>query len=837
MFPLCCATEIVAYKGEDVQEDEIEHEAHPLTKSAVSGLEASSLGASDSQWEGSGTNESERPPSTANLVVCQRPPCSNCGSTYHEGSECPMPKGYAVANNNMTALGSNKHQVRQLASNYSSSQSQSQIGRVSSVGGDGQVSTLTSEDTPQDDMLCSEMSANSSTRSPRPTNPPGTKASGPGMRRPNARREGRNSDTRSSTSTDRDMFSSSSGNRLSSLPEPPTELQLEMAKPGIRIQVLRGTEWQDIDPEEFRHARNHIVAGEERFVIASLKAMYVMDWSDPAAPVQQDPGTGAVARMRVLTETGAVFGVSQDGGIVTTVKSNNKKKLRRMASDEYMPDEQVQYGAQSKRGQAPQLQMEVLNGNAHAQACFQEMEKREEHLCGDWAVFYHAYSFAALIYEVNAAVAAVLFCFKSELSTLPRILLGEFEGTPDAESLISRFRTEFAKQKRDHNPEYRKVAISTMCSLVALGPEASTPVAFLAGYSERDLSFMSVLENLLESCYVPKNTIKKLAADIVALSEKHGLDGSQYGGAPCKSGKAGHMLQIFIRRDLVDHLAYAAKPYGALDSKRHPLSDWLNGDSNMNFGQARIVANPMFFMQSNFVRMYTVSADPSFHHNRRLFQEELTSLLSVILGETSLRDKAARGIFGGELPKWWQPHDPRSGATTPSSKASSAPGVFGTFGRSAKKGVRSLASSFTGRSNERNSQDIAEWQLSNQDLIRKLTRPRVAKAILPEFATRAARDTWARNHPLKDGTGFDACLEASPALLAELSLQLPNLAGMLDSDFSVNPGGLSYDDITLFPMLRTLTLVKGLDWPDRLQNYVNNLAEISDVPLFGSMAC
>ena len=49
---------------------------------------------------------------------------------------------------------------------------------------------------------------------------------------------------------------------------------------------------------------------------------------------------------------------------------------------------------------------------------------------------------------------------------------------------------------------------------------------------------------------------------IVALSEKHGLDVSQFGGKRCASGRAGHMLQIFVKRNLVDRYLYAALPYG-----------------------------------------------------------------------------------------------------------------------------------------------------------------------------------------------------------------------------------------------------------------------------------
>mmetsp|Transcript_72704 Transcript_72704/g.189143 ORF Transcript_72704/g.189143 Transcript_72704/m.189143 type:complete len:291 (+) Transcript_72704:90-962(+) len=134
-------------------------------------------------------------------------------------------------------------------------------------------------------------------------------------------------------------------------------------------------------------------------------------------------------------------------------------------------------------------------------------------------------------------------------------------------------------------------------------------------------------------------------------------------------------------------------------------------------------------------------------------------------------------------------------------------------------------------------QDIAAWQNANAMVIRKLTRPRVADAFLPEFATKAARATWIRNHQFSDGTEFRACMEASPELIKELTAELPKLDAMLDSETSVNLGGVSYDDITLFPALRTLTLVKGLQWPEKLGRYIAHMAEVCDIDLYDKQAC
>merc|ERR1712113_257599 len=99
-------------------------------------------------------------------------------------------------------------------------------------------------------------------------------------------------------------------------------------------------------------------------------------------------------------------------------------------------------------------------------------------------------------------------------------------------------------------------------------------------------------------------------------------------------------------------LVYAALPYGAVDPARHPISKWLNSDSCTNFGQARVLCHPKFFMQASSVRMFVASADPTFDSSRTRFQASLTKLLDGVLGNASVRQSAATGIYGGTLPSW-----------------------------------------------------------------------------------------------------------------------------------------------------------------------------------------
>ena len=312
---------------------------------------------------------------------------------------------------------------------------------------------------------------------------------------------------------------------------------------------------------------------------------------------------------------------------------------------------QTALGAQSKRRQ--KYDLGPVGKDPHGKHCFDQMLWRENQLCGEWAVFYHSYSLAAVLYEVQAAVAAVLFRFKSEYATLPRLLKEPYGDLPDAEHLLKLF----PKLKvRDHDPRYRAVAICGTSSILAYDSEAPPLRCFLCGYSCADLSFFGVLENLLGSCGVPTHCKKPLAHQIVDLCAKHGLDASQFGGKPCKSGRAGHLLQIFMKRTLVKTYVYGAFPFGVPDKKRLDLEAYLEGPGPIE-GQVRIVCNPSVFMRGNAVRMYVYSADPSFHANRPLFQKELTALLDPIIGCPSVRTAAAKGIYGGSLPSWFVADD------------------------------------------------------------------------------------------------------------------------------------------------------------------------------------
>mmetsp|Transcript_29046 Transcript_29046/g.79739 ORF Transcript_29046/g.79739 Transcript_29046/m.79739 type:complete len:374 (+) Transcript_29046:2446-3567(+) len=311
--------------------------------------------------------------------------------------------------------------------------------------------------------------------------------------------------------------------------------------------------------------------------------------------------------------------------------------------------QQLERGPQSRRGSSSMRPMEKLKGNTHALEAFDMLFRNEEALCGDYAVFYHSYSWAALLYEVRAAIAAELFGFCSQSSPLPRLEERDFAGIPNAQVLMKKVSKDWQSEKADHKHEFRLVGISAMCSLVATGPECCLQVAFNEGYSCKRLDFRGLLESLIRPCVAHSRSVASLVEEIIRLGDTHGLDTSQFSEPSSEQETRGHILQIFVHRSLVDRLCYPAKPYGEVDVERLPFSDWMAGDHSFSFGQARLLAHPRYFMRPKSVRMFVVSASATFQAGRAEFQRELARLLAGALGDSGCRQRAIRALGGKPL--------------------------------------------------------------------------------------------------------------------------------------------------------------------------------------------
>ncbi len=74
--------------------------------------------------------------------------------------------------------------------------------------------------------------------------------------------------------------------------------------------------------------------------------------------------------------------------------------------------------------------------DAYGKQCFRRMLDREEELGEDFCVFYHSYSFIALLYEVQACLACCALRLSPGLAPLPRLLKAPFDGKPCLQLLM-----------------------------------------------------------------------------------------------------------------------------------------------------------------------------------------------------------------------------------------------------------------------------------------------------------------------------------------------------------------------------------------------------------------
>jgi glutaredoxin 2 len=129
---------------------------------------------------------------------------------------------------------------------------------------------------------------------------------------------------------------------------------------------------------------------------------------------------------------------------------------------------------------------------------------------------------------------------------------------------------------------------------------------------------------------------------------------------------------------------------------------------------------------------------------------------------------------------------------------------------------------------------IAEWLRQVNTYVQHLLLPRIAKAPFDEFATPEARAYFTHKKEGMIGS-FAEHLTHSPGLIKKISDDLRKLDRLIVQPNAVN-GELSLDDIHLFPLLRSLTLVAGIEYPSRVRDYRDNMAKQTQINLLSSVA-
>lgn len=136
----------------------------------------------------------------------------------------------------------------------------------------------------------------------------------------------------------------------------------------------------------------------------------------------------------------------------------------------------------------------------------------------------------------------------------------------------------------------------------------------------------------------------------------------------------------------------------------------------------------------------------------------------------------------------------------------------------------------TGKSDDK----LTAWMQHINGYVNKLLMPRYVKADFAEFATQSARDYYQHKKEAMIGS-FDELLAKSPALIEQVNQDLLALDKLIVFDDGCN-GELSTDDIHLFPILRGLSIVKGIVYPAKVKAYRDRMAKLTHINLLDDIA-
>ncbi len=130
--------------------------------------------------------------------------------------------------------------------------------------------------------------------------------------------------------------------------------------------------------------------------------------------------------------------------------------------------------------------------------------------------------------------------------------------------------------------------------------------------------------------------------------------------------------------------------------------------------------------------------------------------------------------------------------------------------------------------------DISEWLSNARPLFNKLTFPRWTQFELPEFERPEAVTWFTEKKEAFIEMSFKEALAQSDEYIKSLKPLLVNVNFITLPSEKGNK--ITWDDINFFPFLRNLTVVKGLDFPPHLKNYLEEINELTGVNLYLDVA-
>ena len=136
-----------------------------------------------------------------------------------------------------------------------------------------------------------------------------------------------------------------------------------------------------------------------------------------------------------------------------------------------------------------------------------------------------------------------------------------------------------------------------------------------------------------------------------------------------------------------------------------------------------------------------------------------------------------------------------------------------------------------GRLKDETRPEIQAWFDKVGEYNLKLVQPRVIKLGLPEFETPEAVKYFTDKKEKSIGS-FAANLEKTGQYVQRLNEDLAELETLMTEGGAGLNGEIGMEDILVFPILRNLTVVRGVEWPQKIMDYLLRMSEASGVPLY-----
>ena len=129
---------------------------------------------------------------------------------------------------------------------------------------------------------------------------------------------------------------------------------------------------------------------------------------------------------------------------------------------------------------------------------------------------------------------------------------------------------------------------------------------------------------------------------------------------------------------------------------------------------------------------------------------------------------------------------------------------------------------------------IKQWLSDIMPSISPLLYPRWLKIDLPEFQCEEAKAWFTKNKTALISMSFEDALSRTSEYVTQVNQAL-NKLNWLELP-SAREQRLSYDDINLYPFLRNLTVVKGIEFPALVRQYIDEVTQLTGTPVYDAVA-